>query len=530
MGLREIQFREDYRSGYDSILDDFFRPSLSHAKEYWRAVGYFSSSSLESFGTPLGEFVKNDGHIRLVTSVELSEIDLNAISEGVSRQSVCMRRLEQIIEEEFADGVGDGVTRLAHLLEMNRLEIRIAVPKSGTGIYHEKIGLFFDNEDFVAFSGSSNESRRAYENNRECIDVYTSWNSATRAKRKRLHFESLWNCTDKGVEVFGFSDAVRRKLVKVCRNRERAQIRYVAEDERWRHQDEATRAFLTAERGVLNMATGTGKTHTALKIVYALYERGRIDTVIVSTDGNDLLDQWYAELLGVRKDIGAKVFRHYKSSHEVEDYMLEPKNGILLLSRQPLALALRRLPAEVGHRTLLIHDEVHGLGSPANRKRLSGLSDVIRFRLGLSATPEREYDEEGNRFLLEHIGPELIKFELDDAIRREILAPFNYFPLPYELTAEDRQRVRDVYKRKAARAADGNPMSDEEVWTEIARVYKTSKAKLPVFDDFIGENRQLFKRCIVFVKPKNMGMKSWNLFINTGWIFIPISQEKTRKR
>ena len=93
------------------------------------------------------------------------------------------------------------------------------------------------------------------------------------------------------------------------------------------------------------MATGTGKTRTALKIVCALCERNRIDTVIVSTDGNDLLDQWYAELLAIRKDIGAQVFRHYKSSREVEDFLLEPKNGILLVSRKPLASALRGLPA-----------------------------------------------------------------------------------------------------------------------------------------------------------------------------------------
>ena len=505
MGLRDVGYREDYRSGHDNILDDFLRPSLGNAKEYWRAVGYFSSSSLESFGTPLGDFLKNDGHIRLVTSVELSEADLNAISEGVSRQAVCMRRLEEIIEEEFADGVGNGVTRLGRLLEMDRLEIRIAMPQSGTGIYHEKIGLFFDDNDFVAFSGSSNESRRAYENNRECIDVYTSWNSASRAERKRQHFESVWNCTDKGVEVFEFSDAVRRKLVTVCRDRGTEEIRDVRKDARWRHQEEAVQEFIEAERGVLNMATGTGKTRTALKIMSSLRENGRIDTVIVSTDGNDLLDQWYVQMLGIRKDMSAKVYRHYKSTREIEDFLLAPRNGILLTSRQPLASALRGLPSEIGSRTLLVHDEVHGLGSPANRARLHGLSEGIRFRLGLSATPEREYDDEGNRFILEHIGPEIIRFELDDAIRRRILAPFNYFPLPYELTVEDRQRVRDVYKRQAARKAEGNPMSDEEVWIDIARVYKTSKAKLPVFDEFIHENRQLLERCIVFVETQEYG-------------------------
>ena len=509
MKLREIEYQEDYRSGYNSIVDDFFRPSLASSQAYWRAVGYFSSSALESFGAPLGEFIKNGGYIRLVTSVELSHGDLEAIQNGAPKQDICAQRLERIIETDFADGIGDGTARLVRLLELGRLEIQIAVPKTGTGIYHEKIGVFFDAQDYVAFTGSSNESRNAFENNRECVDVYPSWSSAARAARKKAHFEELWERTDKGVEVYSFPDAARQQLIRVCGeweagHRQRRQEEK-AKPNKWRHQDDALEEFLAAERGILNMATGTGKTRTSLKILRSLYERDSIDTVIVSTDGNDLLDQWYAELLGVRKDIGAKVFRHYKSSREVEDFLLEPKDAILLVSRQPLASALRQLPARIGQRTLLIHDEVHGLGSPANRNRLSGLSDNIRYRLGLSATPEREYDDDGNEFLLEHIGPELMRFELDDAIRREILAPFDYFPLPYDLTAEDRQRVRDVYKRQAARAAAGTPMSDEEVWIEIARVYKTSRAKLPIFDLFIRENQRLLERCIVFVETQEYG-------------------------
>ena len=99
---------------------------------------------------------------------------------------------------------------------------------------------------------------------------------------------------------------------------------------------------------------------------------------------------------------------------------------------------MRELSVGQATRTLLIHDEVHKLGSPSARERLVGLSDHIRFRLGLSATPEREYDQEGNQFIEEHIGPELMCFGLDDAIERGILSPFHYYPLPYELTAEDR--------------------------------------------------------------------------------------------
>lgn len=507
MSLREIAYRQDYRSGYDDIVEQFFRPSLREALTYWRAVGYFSSTALEAFGAPLGEFIRNGGHIRLVTSVELSPDDLKALSNGVAKETLCAQRLEEIIEAEFADGVGDGVSRLARLLEMERLEIKIATPKTGTGIYHEKIGVFIDEQDFVAFTGSSNESRNAFEHNRECIDVYASWDSQDRATRKRAHFEDLWNGDDIGVDIYTFPDAARKKLLRVWKERDSMRKRQQSISHKWRHQDEARQIFLRAERGVLNMATGTGKTRTALSILKELFEHDQIDTGIVCTDGTDLLNQWYGELLTTRKDIGRniRVFRHYSTYKESQDFDLNPKNAILLCSREPVAAVLRKLSPAQGHRTLLIHDEVHGLGSPGNRARLSGLSDCIRYRLGLSATPDREYDADGNLFIEQHIGPLLMTFGLKEAIERGILAPFNYYPLSFHLTDEDRERLKSIYSRRKAREAAGDPMSDTEMWIEIARVYKTSPAKLPVFATFIAGHQELLKRCIVFVETMEYG-------------------------
>ncbi|MDE0534638.1 MAG: DEAD/DEAH box helicase family protein [Albidovulum sp.] len=513
MSLREIVYKEDYRSGYDNIVEDLFRPSLARSNAYWRAVGYFSSSALESFGAPLGDFIKNGGHIRLVTSVELSQSDLEAIQNGALRQDICAQRLEQIIDTDFADGIGDGTGRLLRLLELGRLEIQIAVPKTGTGIYHEKIGLFFDDDDFVAFTGSSNESRSAFENNRECVDVYPSWNSAARAFRKKTHFEELWECTDQGVEVYSFPDAVRQKLIKVCgeweagRWKRKKDVR--EEQDKWRHQEEALEEFLDAERGVLNMATGTGKTRTALKIVSELFERSEIDTVIVSTDGNDLLDQWYSELLKARKSVDRtiRVFCEYKDKKERQSFSLDPANAFLLAAREPVAGALRELSLYEAHRSLLIHDEVHGLGSPGNRKRLSGVSDNVRFRLGLSATPERVYDQEGNEFIEDHIGPVIKSFGLKEGIERGILAPFNYYPLSYTLNDEDRGRLAAVYRKKKAREVAGSPMSDTELWIDLSRVYKTSEAKLPIFERYIKDNTDLLRRCIIFAETMAYGDK-----------------------
>jgi len=505
MGLRDIEFQDDYRTGYDDIVRDLMRPCLALAQNYWRAVGYFSSSALEAFGAELGEFIQNGGRIRLVTSVELSARDLDAIEKGSPKRMVCAERISEIIEGEFSGGVTDGVRGLLKLLELGRLEILIAVPKKGTGIYHEKIGLFFDTDDYVAFSGSSNESRNAFEHNRECVDVYTSWGSKRRAERKKDHFEALWESHDKGVDIYPFPEAARRELIRIVNEPASNKNNPKRDDDKWRHQEEAVKAFLAAERGILDMATGTGKTRTALKIIDALFSSDQIETVIVCTDGNDLLSQWFAEVLKLRNKLGISVYRNYDGAKELAYYLLKPAKSVLLVSREPLAKALKRIKPEIASRMLLIHDEVHGLGSPANRTRLEGLSDGVRFRLGLSATPEREYDDEGNDFLQEHVGPPIFEFPLEKAIRRGILAPFKYFPIRYFATEDDKRRIQDVYKRRAARAAEGRPMTDQEVWTEISRVHKTSDAKLPLFLDFIRDQEQLLERCIVFVETQEYG-------------------------
>ena len=62
----------------------------------------------------------------------------------------------------------------------------------------------------------------------------------------------------------------------------------------------------------------------------------------------------------------------------------------------------------------------------------------------MSATPEREYDEEGNRFIQNEVGPVIFRFTLEDAIRRGILCEFSYMALNYELTDEEKRKKRNI--------------------------------------------------------------------------------------
>ena len=510
MSLKDTHYQPDYRSGYDNILDDFFRPSLREAKEYWRAVGYFSSSALEAFGSPLGEFIKNGGTIKLVTSVELSADDLEAIKNGVSREDICVQRLLHTIENEFADGIGNGTTRLARLLEIGRLEIRIAIPKTGTGIYHEKIGLFFDDDDFVAFIGSSNESRNAFENNRECIEVFTSWKSKERADRKRAHFEALWNRTDVGVIVYSFPQAAQKKLLRAVGEWE-AERRSRATDgdtELWPHQRDAISEFMDKRRGILEMATGTGKTRTALSILARLIQSNSIHTAIITADGNDLLDQWWGDLTTVVAECYPRFrrLRHHEQHHERDEYLVDPDNTVLLCSRKALHGVLRRLDDKIKANMIMIQDEVHRFGSASHVSHLDGLADAIPWRLGLSATPDREYDHDGNAFIRRNIGPVIFHYRLENAIADGILCEFDYEPLEWDPSEEDRRAVHALMRRRAASQGGDQPMSEEEFRREVARVYKNSLEKIPLFQRFVTEHPSALERCIVFVAEKAYGV------------------------
>lgn len=516
--LRGLKLEIEYRTGTSDVLDDFFRPALSRAGYYWRAVGFFSSSALESFGAPLHNFINSEGQIRLICSVELQEIDRIAIEEGQRVENVTEMRINEIIESEFSGEVGYGVRALASLLEIGRLEIRIAHPKNHRGIFHEKVGIFFDHgpfpniessQDYVAFSGSTNESRTAFEDNYECLDVYPSWEDPLRASAKFNHFENLWNGLEEGVDIYEFSEASRKNLIRTVRESSKTSDLPIAPQDGfplWDHQTKAIEKFLEEERGILEMATGTGKTRVALEILLRLISAGSIESAIVTGFGTDLLDQWAGQLSTELAQISNfRLLKHYENHHEREEYALSPENSILLCTRTVLASTLRQLQPTFGSKLLVVFDEVHGLATERQVDQLEGLLNNVRFRLGLSATPERTYDDAGNEFTAANVGPPIFEFPLEKAIEKGILCEFDYRPLQWTPSDDDKRKLQAVYKLRSVRQSEGRPMSDSEFWTALARVYKISETKLPILRNFLKSNPEALQRCIIFLAEREYG-------------------------
>ncbi len=519
------QTRMIYRSGHDHLGRDFFEPCLEYCTLYQRAAGYFSSHVLLSWLRMLPLLVCDQTHIQLLISPQLSSDDKEALLKAVhpdSRKLLQQQIADDILEklEHIKQDVyrGDQLYQLFSWLVANeRLEVKLAFPHhvEHSELFHEKIGLFhFPWDEKIAFTGSANETSAGHERNYESLDVFRSWipGDQERVRAKCDQFTEAWQGRARGLRVVSPSLEILDRITEQAPTIKptlggayRLPAPELPPNEKWRHQRQALERFLEVRAGVLEMATGTGKTRTALSIVRALKERDEIDGVIISTIGNDLLDQWGQEVTEHIGDLGLVQYRHYHDHHELGRFASHPENSLLIVSRGQLKSLFQRLPPEKRRRLLIIHDEVHGLGSANCVRDLVGEHQHFGYRLGLSATPEREYDEVGTEFITRELGKVFFFFGLEDAIKRGILCEFDYLALNYELTEGDRDRLRNVYKMQAARKAQGQPMSQEEVWLFLAAVYKTAEQKPEVFKTYLKKDTSVLKSSIIFVHEMSYG-------------------------
>ena len=540
MGLNELIIQDEYRSSDCSIVEDFYIPCLAKSIVYKRAVGFFSSTSIAVAAKGLTALIRAEGKMQLIASPQLSDEDIEAITTGMKqREEIIAEITTRELEREFNKVVKYRLACLAWLLSRQLLDIRLAIPQNirSTGIYHEKLGIFEDAENnIIAFTGSANESSTALIANFECIDVFCSWHTGVKKRvlRKLDNFNKLWNNETNHLDVIEFPEAAKRSLLKFCPDKkpefelfssdkynsksklvsEKKQHNYQIDDnvisaikDRWRHQVEAKQAFLKHRRGILEMATGTGKTRTAISILQHLVNSQDVNTIIVTTIGTDLLNQWVEQLYEVASNLNPqfRVLKHYDKFYEKDEYELDAEFSILVISSKSLRNVLRTLTYPVRKNLLIIYDEVHSFGSPQMIEDLTGLSDGISYRLGLSATPEREYDLEGTTFLEEHIGSVIYQFGIEEAIRRGILCEFDYYPIEYEPSDEDKGKIQSLYRTQEAKKRAGNPMSKKDFWTALARVHKVSVAKLPYFEQFIINNLKILDKCIIFVEERSYG-------------------------
>ena len=507
-------------SEYD-LIDELYLPCLKWADRFDRGVGFFTTGWITYNVTGLSDFASRGGKMRLITSPILSNEDTDAIINSEGNNGEAFKRLEaalfdnvRVLEAEMKADVSNA---FSWMIYDGIIDLRFAIPceKLEDGDFHDKFGIFYKGEDRISFSGSINDSKHGYQNY-ESIKVFKTWAGTGEYVESDINrFEKIWNSKDKNLRIFTVPTAVKERIFQL-RTSNRPYKKHDSASNRWVHQDMAVEKFIEKEHGILAMATGPGKTVTAIKITNRLFDESKIRRVVITMYGNDLLDQWSKQMRESFKN--KQIHYHYGSHKRMNDFIMHPDEAILLVSRDSNNLTkllnlLDKAPGNYKDDTLFIFDEVHGAGSQSFVENLTGKLSPYKYRLGLSATPEREYDDVGNEFLLNEIGEIIFEFNLEDAIKKGILCEFNYIPLPYELTEAEKHKKKKIIAAFNAKKESGVPYDEKEMFTQLSLVNKTAINKIEEFEVLISKRPELLDKCIIFVQTMEYGKQLQEVLI-----------------
>ncbi|MCS7242922.1 DEAD/DEAH box helicase family protein, partial [Candidatus Caldatribacterium sp.] len=275
----------------------------------------------------------------------------------------------------------------------------------------------------------------------------------------------------------------------------------------FKHQREAVKAWLSKNgRGILEMATGTGKTYTAMGCLKEIWQRASPLVVVITFPKNHLLPQWEKAIqdFGLCPDALVAVNREDNWKKRVYDVLTDvaighKKKVIFLISHKSFSSEFFcEEVVKVTNRAELfvVADEVHGLGAPKLKK---GLLDCYCYRLGLSATPERYFDVPGTMKLLEYFGGVVFRFTLKDAITtinpetgETYLTPYDYFLKFVPLERDEVEKYFEFVSRITnllRRIVEGD--LDEELIEQLrfkkAKIVKAARSKLCALGELVEE-------------------------------------------
>ena len=209
MGLREIELKEEYRSDRNDIVAEFFFPCLGHCIEYDRCVDLLSIQTLATIAMAFDNFAGGKAKLRMITGHRFKTADLNLFTKLFSE------KYTKKFDGKFIKDTK--IQKLQNIVNNGQIELKIAIPSSElvANSFSERIGIFRDEDDqAVAFTGTSKESFSTQTRDFESVDVFTSWNDKSRVERKMKDFEELWENKTKFIEVCDFMFAEENNLLK----------------------------------------------------------------------------------------------------------------------------------------------------------------------------------------------------------------------------------------------------------------------------------------------------------------------------
>ena len=479
MGFQNIDIKSEYRSRLDNVIKDFYVPVLKQSVLYKRAVGFFSSTALVEMSAGICGLVKNGVKIQLIASPHLSANDIEAINNGLKRRDDV---IEEALIRQLSEPIGAEETArlnlLSNLIAAGVLEIKIAFLETDNtvGMFHEKMGLMYDNDqNIIAFSGSMNESFNAFRQNYEAVDVFTSWTSdENRVMAKQAAFNAMWNDYEPSIRVRDFPK-VADLIVKKYRTDNNTDLSldeksfdaesndesfatkadngpHIPSEVKMRpYQIEAINSWAEKDyRGIFDMATGTGKTYTALAAIATLYKATSNNlAVFIVCPYQHLVEQWKDDIVafGMKPIVcySASAQRNWKERLKTAatSFNIGVQNHFCVVTTNATFSSdyVQGIVKKMRGNVLLVVDEAHNFGA---ENLSTTLMDNMKYRLALSATIDRYGDPEGTSKLYAYFGEKCIEYTLKDAIDNKMLTPYYYYPVVVSLSETELEEYLDL--------------------------------------------------------------------------------------
>ena len=535
--------------GYSSLDDsdpyhDFFLPCFANSNYYARYGGFFTSKNLVICAEGIEEFIKNYGRMQLVLTPTFSQEDLEAIKQGL------ITKEKKITDDWISkfDSIKDGfekdhVRALSWMIAQDPplLEIKLAIFNDSQGnplgvdeirqkgLAEISVGVFHDPRgNGVSFSGIIKKGL----DDEESIDitVHKSWLQKEHVDREYEKFRAYWEEADDllegenepvNVSVIGLPKEIKDKLVELKPNsldeldlRKKRVLRPYQKEARdsW---------FIHGGRGIYEMATGTGKTFTAISCIDELVKNNEKLLVVIACPTNVLVNQWTREL----KYSDYQSINTTKGHVDWQPKLKKIRNGFKNRTNSNPQIIVssyatyhsddfKELIEQIDASIVLIADEVHEAGSPLNQ---TGLLEKYHYRLGLSATPDRYFDEEGTNVLHQYFKPQIdcgechgkgaviIRKDLKWAIENEVLVPYYYYPYYVDLSEDELDRYREITRKIAPELSKKKEKQNKELlqifFSKRANVIKNAVKKIDALQKILQKNNNKLEYCLIYCAP-----------------------------
>ena len=501
--LKDVQWPEDgtYSPQGKHKPIEFFNNALKNSYLFDLELGYFNSAAINVLSYSFATFIRNGGIMRMAINNIVSDKDKRAIEsgkEGHVEAPLDITNFEEL--RKSLDEYGEHFFHcLAYLIQEHRIQIKIIRPKGTNGLAHTKRGQFSDGDTILAFTGSANFTLGGFINNRE--DITISFNTSPdlviqkRIANRRDDFNKLMAGLDENVDYLSTKELetaistqygkqeiedlldVEAKLKAYKRNIEDKRECVFEEMHNdygaspsfpyGNPRDYQQQAFISwknnKQKGLFAMATGTGKTLTALNCLLRIYKKYNFYKAVILVPTITLVDQWEQECKkfhfnGVVKICSKnKTWRKELDTIKAKEVLnqsdIEPSYIIIStyasFARDDVFHNLMDFPKNALRQILLIADEAHNMGSNKILDRLNGVRYLRR--IGLSATPERQYDEKGYKALMEFFGcadeKYTFEFSMQEAIDKGYLCRYDYYPHLVYLTDREMKEYIQISRQ-----------------------------------------------------------------------------------